>query len=155
MVEERSSLLDDDQDVQMKQASSVPNPISNQSLQNMIRQEEQKDGAPIEIKKKEAQLNVKGEEIAVVKSDADLVKRERMEQEKQKMKAKMTKLFKQLKVGCDKDICFSRECRKNPFTQEYLSQHFKEDIQLLRFVMESLQSTQEIPFCDGAKSVNS
>jgi len=49
-------------------------------------------------------------------------------------------LFKQIKNGCNKDICFNTYCQKNPYCKEELSR-FKDDKQILGHLYKMLLET--------------
>jgi hypothetical protein len=52
-----------------------------------------------------------------IQREADLAQQVRAQEEerKRKIKATIMKLFKQMKTGCEKDICFNKLCFKNAF----------------------------------------
>jgi hypothetical protein len=108
MIQEKASHMDE-------QLSSNPSIVEGA----ISVQEPESSGAPIEIKKKESLVeqteNKANPPIEVVKGDASIVKEEREKAQKLALKMTITRLFRQMKQGCDKDLCFQKHCRKNPF----------------------------------------
>lgn len=67
--------------------------------------------APIEIKQKAPEMNqVNLPEVVGKKSESE----DALEKRKKKVQQAAVRLFKQVKIGCNKDICFNEFCRKNP-----------------------------------------
>ena len=71
-------------------------------------------GVPIQ-KKDEFGLG-KEEEL----NQASLKKAQEEEERKLKLKTTVTKLYKQTKEGCMKDICFNQNCQKNPLCKDFV-----------------------------------
>ena len=66
------------------------------------------------------------------------------------------RLFKQIKAGCHKDICFNKYCRKNPYCREELAE-FKDDKSILLHLTKMLFKTKdpEELMCSNTASLNS
>ena len=122
----------------------------------LAKQDDPCDSAPIEIKKKDHPDDVRMKDQILVQSasDAARIKQEREEQEKMKMKMNITKLFRQLKQGCDKPICFNKYCKMNPFERQFVQQTSQSDEQLLKFVIKSLkEKSHDFLFCQTGETI--
>ena len=94
-------------------------PMTNEQSSNIsLRPGEQ--NAPIEIKQKNEQSQ---EAASVVAQTGDVKKKESEEElealarRKKQVQVAAVKLFKQIKAGCNKDVCFNEYCLKNPFSK--------------------------------------
>ena len=75
------------------------------------------DGVP--ISKKEGVEESNADEMERVIAAQKKVKEE--EERKNKVKTTIVRLFKQMKDGCRKDICFDQYCAKNPLCKYHTS----------------------------------
>lgn len=116
------------------------------------------NNAPIEIKQKscEATSNVAMHiEVESKKDDDKERERENIEKRKKQVQQCAVRLFKQIKTGCNKDICFNKYCRKNPYCREELAE-FKDDKSILLHLTKTLFKTRdpETLMCSNTVSLN-
>ena len=95
---------------------------------------EEANNAPLEIKQKNE--GVVNQNISVGEKKPDEV----LEKRKKQVQQCAVKLFKQVKLGCEKDICFSSYCKKNPFMKKEFEM-FSDDKSILLHVTKVLLKT--------------
>lgn len=107
--------------------------------------------APIEIKSKPQEQT----QLITVDEREKNEMQDLVEKRKKKLQECAVKIFKQIKNGCSKDICFSTYCKKNPYCKHELEQ-FKEDKQILAHLFKVLLKTKdpEDLICSDTVTIN-
>jgi hypothetical protein len=81
-------------------------------------------------------------EVESKKEDDKEKEREAIEKRKKQVQQCAVRLFKQIKTGCNKDICFNKYCRKNPYWRDELAE-FQDDRAILLHLTKMLFKTRD------------
>lgn len=79
-------------------------------------------------------------EVEKQKKDEETLARQALEQRRKQVQQCAVKLFKQIKMGCNKDLCFNQYCKKNPYCKDEMSL-FKDDKAILLHLTKVLFNT--------------
>jgi hypothetical protein len=95
--------------------------------------------------------------VEVEKQKQEETERARVLVEKRRKQVQQcaVKLFKQIKMGCNKDLCFNQYCKKNPHCKAEMIK-FKDDKAILLHLTKVLFNTSdpEDLICSDSNSIN-
>lgn len=81
-------------------------------------------------------------EVEPKREDDKDKEREAIEKRRKQVQQCAVRLFKQIKAGCNKDICFNKYCRKNPYCKDELAE-FQDDKAILLHLTKTLRKTKD------------